>query len=76
MRFVGEQIGKGRRLRSVTAKMRMVAEGVETVRSIRRLARKYRLDMPITTQVYLMLYRHKNPLQAVKDLMSRPLKAE
>jgi glycerol-3-phosphate dehydrogenase (NAD(P)+) len=34
------------------------------------------VDMPITTQVYQLLYEAKNPKQAVKELMGRELKAE
>jgi glycerol-3-phosphate dehydrogenase (NAD(P)+) len=56
--------------------MKMVAEGVTTVKSVYNLSRKYNIDMPITKEIYYMLYKDKAPAQAVKDLMSRPLKAE
>jgi len=75
-RFVGEEIGKGKKLKEVMEKMNMVAEGVETVRSAYRLSKKLNIDMPITYQVYLVLYKNKSPQKAVYDLMNRPLKKE
>ena len=75
-RLVGEEIGKGKKLSEITRKMKMVAEGVETVKSAFRLSRKLNVDMPITRQVYAVLYQGKPPKEAVADLMARPLKAE
>jgi len=75
-RFVGEQVGKGKSLREVLSKMKMVAEGVETVKSAYQLSKKAGVEMPITREVFYVLYRNKPPLKAVKDLMERPLKSE
>ena len=75
-RLVGEGIGKGKRLSEITKKMKMVAEGVETVKSAFRLSKKLNVDMPITRQVYAVLYQGKSAKKAVADLMNRPLKAE
>ncbi|OPX28508.1 MAG: hypothetical protein B1H08_05770 [Candidatus Omnitrophica bacterium 4484_171] len=75
-RFVGEKIGKGGKLRNVLARMNMVAEGINTVKSVYFLSKKKKIDMPITKEVYLVLYKNKSPRRAVRDLMSRPLKPE
>jgi len=75
-RAVGEQIGRGRSLEEVVGKMEMVAEGVDASRAVRRLARKLGVEMPIGEQVYQVLYRGKDPLQAVTDLMLRRPKSE
>jgi glycerol-3-phosphate dehydrogenase (NAD(P)+) len=75
-RFVGEQIGRGRPLRRVQSHMQMVAEGVPTARSAYALSRKYRVEMPITKEVFSVLYKNKSPLTAVRDLMSREKKEE
>lgn len=75
-RKVGELIGKGEKLKSVVSQMDMVAEGVETVKSAYKLSKKMEVDMPITLQVYSVLYRNKSPRKAVADLMNRPLKEE
>ncbi|UCD14820.1 MAG: NAD(P)-dependent glycerol-3-phosphate dehydrogenase [Candidatus Omnitrophota bacterium] len=75
-RFVGEQLGKGKALKSVLRKMKMVAEGVETVKSTYKLSKKLGIDMPITNEVYSVLYKNKPPKRGVQDLMRRPLKPE
>jgi len=75
-RSVGQEIGKGKSVRKIVKKMAMVAEGLETVKSAYRLSKKTKIDMPITREVYAVLYRRKPANQAVSDLMRRPLKAE
>lgn len=74
--FVGEQIGRGKKLKEILKNMEMVAEGVESAKSARELARKHRIDMPITEEVYSVLFKNKNPLFAVNDLMNREQKQE
>jgi len=75
-RFVGEEIGKGKRLKGILKKMEMVAEGVTTTKSAYRLGIKYKVDIPITNEVYKVLYKDKKPLRAVNDLMRREKKRE
>lgn len=75
-RQVGERIGKGEKLKDILQKMQMVAEGVETVKSAFHLSKKLGVDMPITREVYCVLYRNKPPKKGVEDLMVRPLKRE
>ena len=75
-RFVGEQIGRGRKLKQIRDKMQMVAEGVPTARSAYALSLKYRVELPICSEVYRVLYKNKSPLVAVKDLMTRERKEE
>jgi len=75
-RYVGMEIGRGRRLGDVVAEMRMVAEGIATTVSARALARREGVDMPILEQVFQILYRKKEPARAINDLMSRGLKDE
>ncbi|MDD5731163.1 MAG: NAD(P)-dependent glycerol-3-phosphate dehydrogenase [Candidatus Omnitrophica bacterium] len=75
-RFVGEQIGKGKTLKDIHKHMQMVAEGVPTAKSAYALSKKYKVDMPITKEVYGLLYKNKSPLQAVRDLMTRKSKEE
>jgi glycerol-3-phosphate dehydrogenase (NAD(P)+) len=56
--------------------MKSVAEGVETTLSLKQLAEKRGIEMPITEQVYRVLYEKKDPRTAVVDLMTRSLKKE
>ena len=75
-RMVGELIGKGKSLKDISQHMQMVAEGVPTAKSAYALSLKYKVDMPITKEVYRLLYMNKSPRQAVKDLMKRKSKEE
>lgn len=75
-RYVGCELGKGRRLAQITAGMNMVAEGVATTRSVYQLAQQDGISMPIVEQVYRVLYEDKDPRQAIVELMTRELKAE
>jgi glycerol-3-phosphate dehydrogenase (NAD(P)+) len=75
-RFVGEEIAKGKKLKKIIQDMEMVAEGIPTTKSAYQLSKRYNVQMPITKEVYLVLYRDKNPLKAVNDLMTRERKEE
>ncbi len=75
-RAVGIKLGEGMGLAHILKDMRMVAEGIETTRSSFDLSRKMNVEMPITEQVYYILYQHKNPKDAVVELMRRDLKME
>ena len=54
----------------------MVAEGVHTTRAVVDLAEKLNIEMPITREVFHVLFEKKNPRQAVADLMSRDPREE
>jgi glycerol-3-phosphate dehydrogenase (NAD(P)+) len=75
-RYVGEQIGKGRRLADIVAEMDMVAEGVTTTESARELASRNGVEMPITEQVYQVLFEGKGTRAGIDDLMNRETKRE
>jgi glycerol-3-phosphate dehydrogenase (NAD(P)+) len=75
-RFVGEEVGKGKKLKQVLAEMKMVAEGVATTESTHQLAKKLGVELPIIEQVYKVLFLGKNPHSATEKLMTRDLKEE
>jgi glycerol-3-phosphate dehydrogenase (NAD(P)+) len=75
-RAVGERIGMGESLEQVLAGMVDVAEGVPTTRSVHWLARQRAVDMPITAELYRVLFERKSPRAAVVDLMLRVPKVE
>ena len=54
----------------------MVVEGVATAKSAYDLSKKHKVEMPITTEVYRVLYENKDPKRAVHDLMTRAPKDE
>lgn len=75
-RAVGERLGRGAKLADVLAGMTMVAEGVTTARSVHERATQMGVVMPITTEVYRVLYEDKNPRAAVDALMLRAPRSE
>jgi glycerol-3-phosphate dehydrogenase (NAD(P)+) len=75
-RYVGVEIGKGRKLPDILSEMVMIAEGVETTRSASELARRTGVETPIVNEVYKMLFEGKNPHDACYDLMTRDPKGE
>jgi len=75
-RYVGEQIGRGRQLADILAGMTMVAEGVRTTKAAYALAARHGVVMPITTQVFRILFEGLAPEQAMTELMLRDPKTE
>ncbi len=75
-RTVGIELGKGKSLDDILNGMNMVAEGVKTTLSTYQLAKKIEIEVPITEQMYLILYENKDARLAVSDLMLRELKPE
>ena len=75
-RLVGELIAKGKKLSQVLKEMDQFAEGILTTKSVCELARKYNVEMPITKEIFNVLYKDKDPMKAVKELMRREPKSE
>lgn len=75
-RYVGEQIGKGRKLKVILKQMKMVAEGIATTKSAYDLSAKLGIELPITHKVYDILFRDVSAHSAMYDLMTRKLKNE
>ena len=75
-RHVGIQLGKGRTLGEILGEMNEVAEGVRTAQSAHQLALKEGVDMPVTREVYRILYEDKSPAVALADLMGRGARRE
>jgi glycerol-3-phosphate dehydrogenase (NAD(P)+) len=75
-RGFGERLGKGETAEQILASTKSVAEGVKTAKSVRQLAERLRVELPISREVYAILYEGKPPRQAVRDLMGREAKPE
>jgi glycerol-3-phosphate dehydrogenase (NAD(P)+) len=75
-RSVGYQLGKGKSLEEILSSMRMVAEGVTTTHAALSLAEARGVEMPITFQMDRLLNGKTTPGEAIRELMSRPLKDE
>jgi glycerol-3-phosphate dehydrogenase (NAD(P)+) len=70
-RRVGERLARGEKLADILASTSMVAEGVYTTRSVHEKAARMGIELPITSEIYQVLYQDKDPLTAVNDLMLR-----
>jgi len=75
-RHVGEEIGRGKSLKQVLSEMVMVAEGVKTTKAAIMLASRVNVELPITEQVYKVLFNKKDPRKAIRDLMARKARNE
>ncbi len=73
---VGYRLGKGESFEEISRSMLSVAEGIETSLSAYELSKKLDVEMPITAEVYYVIYEGKNPTVAAQDLMNRTLKPE
>lgn len=73
---VGIKIGQGMKLGEILSEMRMVAEGVKTSKSVYNLSRKLNVEMPISHEIYHILYDDLSPKEAVHRLMTRELRHE
>ena len=73
---VGSQIAEGKKLKDILSKMTEVAEGVLTCKAALELGRKHQIELPITKEVYSLLFEDKDPEQAITDLMTRSATSE
>jgi glycerol-3-phosphate dehydrogenase (NAD(P)+) len=75
-RRVGLGLGQGRGLREVLTQIGQEAEGIATARELYRLAQARNIEMPITEQVYRVLYDNLSPQAAVEALLRRDPRSE
>ncbi|MPY92563.1 MAG: NAD(P)H-dependent glycerol-3-phosphate dehydrogenase [Acidimicrobiia bacterium] len=75
-RYVGEQLGKGRRLDEVMGEMNQVAEGVKATAVIMQLAHEHGVDMPICSEMDAVVNQGRSPHEAYRGLLRRSPKPE
>ena len=75
-RYVGLELARGCPLAEITARMRHVAEGINTTIAARYLAQRLKVEMPIAEQMHHVLFGGRDVRQAVAELMGRSPKAE
>jgi len=75
-RYVGEQLGRGKKIAEIIREMTMVAEGVKTCRVVIELAEKHGVDMPIAREVYGVVHEGRTARQAYRGLIRRRPGAE
>jgi glycerol-3-phosphate dehydrogenase (NAD(P)+) len=70
-RMVGEQLGQGRTIDEIMADMNMVAEGIKTTRVVRELSQHFGVEMPISAEMYGVIYEGSPASQAYRGLRRR-----
>jgi glycerol-3-phosphate dehydrogenase (NAD(P)+) len=75
-RTLGFELGRGKELARVEQALGHVAEGVVTAKSAYHLAERLGVELPISSEVYRVLYEHKPVSEAVRDVLGRPLRRE
>jgi glycerol-3-phosphate dehydrogenase (NAD(P)+) len=73
---VGFKLGQGEKLEDIIAHMNEVAEGVKTTKVVMSLAKDYKVDMPITREVYKVLYEGNTVFDAFKGLITHEVGSE
>lgn len=72
----GTNLGRGMSLEETIAVTKQTAEGVKSCESVLDLARRHGVDMPLTETVVEIVHEGKQPMVALKELMSRTAKSE
>jgi glycerol-3-phosphate dehydrogenase (NAD(P)+) len=75
-RRVGERLARGQPLETIMRELGHVAEGVATTRAARQLAADLGVELPITEQLYQVLFAGKPVAAAIHDLMTREPRPE
>jgi len=73
---LGVDLARGKTLNEIIQKKFSIAEGAFTVRALKKLADREKLDLPINEAVYRVLYRKKNIDSAIQELLNRPITKE
>jgi len=75
-RQLGVQLGQGNSLNEITKNMRMIAEGITTVKSAHQLIQKLNIQASVMEETYKVLYEGKTPQKALNDLMELEISKE
>ncbi|NLD05442.1 MAG: NAD(P)-dependent glycerol-3-phosphate dehydrogenase [Synergistaceae bacterium] len=73
---LGLAVGSGKTLDEAAKELGQVAEGAYTVRAVIENSKKFDVEMPLAEGVYRILYANESPEKILRELFSRPLKAE
>jgi len=75
-RKFGELTAKGYSMEDAEEEIGMVVEGLSTVKAIPDIKKKFKVELPISEEVFKIVYEGANPKRAVERLMLRELKSE
>ncbi len=75
-RRFGLALARGEGVEAAKASIGQAVEGIKSAKAAYELSHQHGIDMPIVDQVYDIIYKDKNPRQAVLDLLNREQKEE
>jgi len=75
-RAIGQAVGEGKNAYDAQKELGMIAEGITNAVSAYEIGKKLNVELPIINEVYAVLFKDKNPLDAVNALMTRQPKHE
>jgi len=76
-RFVGEELGKGRKIDEIIRSMNMVvAEGVKTCEAAHALSERWNVETPLIHGIYAVIHDGRDAREVVRELMTRKAKNE
>jgi glycerol-3-phosphate dehydrogenase (NAD(P)+) len=75
-RRMGLALAAGKTIAEAEAEIKQVVEGVLAARAVHEKAAELGVEMPITDQVFAILYEGVSPQEAVRALMQRALRDE
>ncbi|CAM3231565.1 NAD(P)H-dependent glycerol-3-phosphate dehydrogenase [Streptobacillus felis] len=75
-RYLGEQIGKGRKMNDIVKEMKMVSEGATTIKALYEIIKEKQIRTPIFTALYELLYEDKDISNLTQTFMERELRSE
>ncbi len=75
-RRFGLALGQGKDREQALKEIDQAVEGISSAHEAYRLSQKHQVEMPITEQVYSVLFKNLNPKQSVQNLLTRDQKAE
>lgn len=75
-RFFGVELAQGKKAAEIIEGQKSVVEGYYTVKAAYDLSRKLNVAMPITEELYKIIYEGKNIQASLQDIISREYKEE
>ncbi|MBC8945618.1 NAD(P)H-dependent glycerol-3-phosphate dehydrogenase [Xenorhabdus indica] len=75
-RRFGMRLGQGVNVDAAQREIGQVVEGYRNTKEVRALAKRVGVEMPITEQIYQILYRNKNVIEAAQALLGRATRDE
>ena len=75
-RYVGEELGKGRKINDIISSMKMVSEGAETIKALYAIIKENNIQAPIMSALYEVIYENRPVNELVSLFMNRNLRSE